>query len=102
MQNLTTLKVKSQESLNRLVERAQQQPPEVQLWGVVAVSAVAGGIVVAAGAKGLLAVVGTLAVPPVALTVGALGGGILGWSFMQNQTAATAEQPRVAPAVAQI
>lgn len=93
MQSLTTLKAKSQESLSRLADTVKQQPPEVQLWGAVAAAAVVGGVVVAAGAKGVLAVVGTLAVPPVALTVGALGGGFLGWSFMQKQTAQVAVQP---------
>lgn len=97
MQSLTTLKAKSQESLNRLTENVKQQPPEVQLWGAVAVAAVIGGVVVAAGAKGVLAVVGTLAAPPVALTVGALGGGFLGWNFMQNQTAPMAAQPVEVP-----
>lgn len=97
MQSLTTLKAKSQESLNRLTETVKQQPPEVQLWGAVAVAAVIGGVVVAAGAKGVLAVVGTLAAPPVALTVGALGGGFLGWNFMQNQTAPMAAQPVEVP-----
>ena len=93
MQSLTTLKEKSRESLTRLTDAVKQQPSEVQLWGTVAAAAVVGGVVVAAGAKGILAVVGTLASPPVALTVGALGGGFLGWSFMQNQTAAAKAQP---------
>lgn len=100
MQSLTTLKTKSQENLNRLVESAKQQPPEVQLWSVVALSAVAGGVVVAASAKGVLAIVGTLAAPPVALTVGALGGGLLGWTYMNKQTPAAAEQPVEAAPIA--
>lgn len=93
MQSLTTLKAKSQESLSRLTETINQQPSEVQLWGAVAAAAIVGGVVVAAGAKGILAVVGTLAAPPVALTVGALGGGFLGWNFMQNQTSSMVAQP---------
>lgn len=87
MQSLTTIKTKSQESLTRLTATIQQQPPEVQLWGVVGAAAVVGGVVVAAGAKGVLAIVGTLASPPIALTIGALGGGVIGWAFMQNQAA---------------
>jgi len=98
MQSLTTIKTKSQESLARLTATIQQQPPEVQLWGVVGAAAVVGGIVVAAGAKGVLAIVGTLASPPIALTIGALGGGVIGWTFMQNQTAsATAQSVEMAP-----
>ena len=93
MQNLATLKAQSQESLSRLTATVKQQPPEVQLWGVVAAAAVVGGVVIAVGAKGVLAVVGTLAAPPVALTVGALGGGFLGWSFMQSQAVEMTVQP---------
>ena len=85
MQNLETIKTRSQESLSSLVERGKQQPENVQTWGVTAATGVAGALAVAAVAKGVLTVVGMLANPPVALTVGALGGGALGWSFMQKQ-----------------
>lgn len=98
MQSLTAIKTKSQESLAHLTATIQQQPPEVQLWGVVGAAAVVGGVVVAAGAKGVLAIVATLANPPIALTIGALGGGAIGWAFMQNQTAsATAPAGETAP-----
>lgn len=97
MQSLTTLKTKSQEGFNRLVENAQQQPSEVKLWGVVAASALVGGVAVAATAKGVLAIVSTLAFLPVALSVGALGGGAIGWSLMQNQSAPAAAQPAIPP-----
>lgn len=93
MQSLTTLKEKSQESLTRLTDTVKQQPPEVQLWGAVAVAALVGGVAVAAVAKGVLAVASTLASPPVALAVGAAGGGLIGWTFMQNQATAPAAQP---------
>lgn len=93
MQSLETLKTKSQEGLNRLVEAGKQQRPEIQLWSVVAVSAVAGSILVSASAKGVLAVVGLLAATPVALTIGALGGGAVGWSIMQNRTSDVVTQP---------
>src|ERR1043165_3439043 len=85
MDNLKTIKARSQEGLTRLVEVSKQQPPEVQLWGTVAASALVAGVVIAAGAKGLLAIVGILAAPPIAITVGALGGGAIGWSYMQNR-----------------
>jgi hypothetical protein len=48
-------------------------------------AAVVGGVTVAAVAKGVMAVVATLATPPVAVTVGALAGGALGWSFVQSR-----------------
>jgi len=86
MQNVTTLKTRGQETLNRLVEAGKQQPPEVQTWGVTAAGAVVGGLVLAAGAQGLLAIVAMLAAPPVALTIGVLGGGAAAWSFMQHRS----------------
>lgn len=85
MQSLTTMKDKSQASWNRLVEAGKQQPEERKVWGVTIAAAVVGGLALAAVSKGVLAIVGTLAAPPVALTVGALAGGAVGWSFMQNQ-----------------
>ena len=100
MNSLTTIKTKTQDGWQRLVDSAQQQPPAVQKWGVVAASAVVGGLAVAASAKGILAVVSILAAPPVALSVGAVTGGALGWSYMQGkfqapgeQTATTVEAP---------
>lgn len=93
MQSLTTLKTKSQESLARFTDTVQQQPSEVQLWGTVAAAAVVGGLVVAATAKGVLAITGVLASSPVALTVGAVGGGLIGWSYMQKQQPTPAMQP---------
>lgn len=103
MNALTTVKTRTQESWNHLVETAQQQPTEVQKWGVVAASAIVGGVAVAAGAKGVLAIVSLLAAPPVAITVGALGGGALGWSYMQGKlplASANADVPVGAPVIA--
>jgi uncharacterized protein YcfJ len=96
MQSLNTIKDKSQQSWNRLIETGKQQPEERKLWGVTIAAAVAGGVALAAVSKGVLAVVGTLAATPVALTVGALAGGAVGWSLMQNQPEA-AVAPVVAP-----
>ncbi|MBX3011552.1 MAG: hypothetical protein KF832_08585 [Caldilineaceae bacterium] len=96
MQNLETLKTKSQASLNRLVEFGKQQPAEVQMLGVVGAAAVAGGVAAAAVAKGVLGVVSLLASPSIALTVGAVGGGLIGWSLMQEQK----PTPEAAPAEA--
>ena len=94
MQTLTTVKTKTQEGLTRLVEVGKQQPPQVQLWAGTAAAAVVGGIAVAAVAKGVLAVVALLSAPPIAFTVGALGGGALGWSLMQqSQPAASPTAP---------
>ena len=97
MQTLQTLKSQSQEGINRLVDLAKQQPEQVRTWGVAAGAAVAGAVALTAVAKGVLGVVATLANPPVALSVGALAGGVLGWSFMQKpQTNADAVAKAVA------
>ncbi|MCX6044241.1 MAG: hypothetical protein NT075_03960 [Chloroflexi bacterium] len=85
MQNVTALKTRGQDTLSRLVEVGKQQPAEVQTWGAAAAGAVVGGLVVAASAQAVLAIVTMLAAPPVALTIGALGGGAVAWSFMQNR-----------------
>jgi hypothetical protein len=85
MKNLESFKARSQESLAQLVDLGKQQPEPVQHWGVTVVAALGGAVVLAAVAKGVLGVVGTLAYPPVALTAGALSGGLFGWSFMQRR-----------------
>ena len=90
MQNLDTLKTRSQETVTNLIDRGKEQPDDVKALGVTAAAGVAGALVVTAGTKGLLAVVGLLANPPVALTIGALGGGALGWSYMQKQVESSA------------
>lgn len=85
MKQVESIKTRGQESVSHLVDLGKQQPEEVQTWGVTAAAAFAGALALAAVAKGVLGVVGTLAYPPVALTVGALGGGLFGWSFMQRR-----------------
>lgn len=102
MQSLTTIKDKSQAGWNRLIETGKQQPEERKVWGVTIAAAVVGGVALTAVSKGVLAIVGTLAATPVALTVGALAGGAVGWSLMQNQPAAatpTSDTPITAAVV---
>lgn len=98
MNNLESLKNRGQASVTKLVDLGKQQPEQVQTWGVTAVAALAGAVALTAVAKGVLGIVGTLAYPPVALTVGALGGGLFGWSFMQGRPQAEPSAPP-APAV---
>ncbi|MEZ4868144.1 MAG: hypothetical protein R3C14_42850 [Caldilineaceae bacterium] len=98
MQSLETIKSKGQESLHRLVDLGKSQPEDVQLWGVTGGAAVAGALAVTAVAKGVLAIVATLANPPVALTVGAVAGGFAGWSFMQKAKPVAEEAAEAAPA----
>ena len=85
MQSLNNLKSKGQESWQRLVETGQQQPESVALWGATAGGAVVGAVALTVAASGILAVVATLAAPPVALTIGAIGGGLLGWNYMHSR-----------------
>ena len=88
MKNLEAIRTAGQENLNRLVDLGKEQPPEVKTWGVTAGAALAGGLVMTAGAQGLLAIFATLASLPVSLTVGAIGGGVLGWLYMERQKTA--------------
>lgn len=85
MKNLESIRAAGQENINRLVDLGKQQPDGVKTWGVTATAAVVGGVALAAGTQGLLAILATLAAPPVALTVGAIGGGILGWLYMERE-----------------
>ncbi|MEZ4663372.1 MAG: hypothetical protein R2911_37995 [Caldilineaceae bacterium] len=48
-----------------------------------------GAVALAATAKGILAIVSTVANPAVALTLGAVGGGALGWSWIKSQSEGT-------------
>ncbi len=96
MQTFETIKSKSQETINNLVEKGKEQPEEVKTWGVTAGGAVVGAVAVAAVAKGVVAILATLASPPVALTVGAVGGGIWGWNFMSSQKAGQSKEATAA------
>ncbi|MGB0388977.1 MAG: hypothetical protein ACPGWR_29495 [Ardenticatenaceae bacterium] len=84
MQTLEDIKSKGQESLNNLVDLANQQPEPVRTWGVTAGGAVAGALALGAASKVVLAVASALATPPISLTIGAVAGGLLGWNLMQQ------------------
>ena len=103
MQTLNTMKDKGQESLHHLVELGKQQPEQVRTWGLTAAAAVAGSLALAATAQGILAVLTTLAAPPVALTIGAIGGGFAGWTYLQSKKAAeTPAEPIVPTTVTEV
>ncbi len=91
MQTLETIKTKSQETLNNLLEKGKERPEEVKAWGITAGGAVVGALTVTAAAKGVVAIFAAIAAPPIALTLGAVGGGVLGWNFMQKQDAARSD-----------
>lgn len=83
MEQINKLKEQGQVGFNRLRDAGKNQPGPVKLWAVTAGSAVAGGVLMAATANGMVALLATLASPPVALAVGALVGGAMGWVYMQ-------------------
>jgi predicted flap endonuclease-1-like 5' DNA nuclease len=95
MQAVETVKTRSQEGFANLVAKVQTQPDAVKTWSVTAGSALVGALTLATTANGVLAILASLAAPPVALAVGAVGGGLLGWSYIHNQQA---PQPAATPA----
>ncbi|MEZ4620029.1 MAG: hypothetical protein R2867_31620 [Caldilineaceae bacterium] len=97
MQTLETLKNRSQETFNTLLEKGKEQPDEIKTFGVTAGGAVLGAVTVTAVAKGVVAILATLASPPVALTIGAVGGGMLGWNWMKEQSQSAAVEEAAAP-----
>lgn len=88
MQTLDTIKARSQTGFANLMEKAKEPPSEVKTWGATAGGAVVGALALRALAGGIVAVVAALATPPVAMTVGAVGGGLLGWNYMRNRQSA--------------
>lgn len=88
MQMLETLKSKGQTSFTNLVSAANEQPDDVKLWGVTAGSAVVGAVAVNAAARGVVAILATLAAPPVVAVIGGFGGAYLGWRYMHGSQAA--------------
>lgn len=89
MQTMETAKVKTQETFEEWTAKIKEQPNDVKLWSGTAGSALVGAFAVTAVAKGMISVIGTLASPPVALTVGAIGGSVWGWNYMQSRSVAT-------------
>lgn len=89
MQALEMMKSKGQEGIKQLVTLGKEQSESVKTWGVTAGAAVAGGLALRVGAPGLVAILRTFAPLPVSLTVGAIGGGVLGWLYLERQKTAT-------------
>lgn len=97
MQTLETLKSKGQTSFTNLVDSAKERPDDVKLWGVTAGSAVVGAIAVNAAARGAIVLLSTLTAPPIAMTIGAVGGGYLGWQYMRERLPTQAEESATVP-----
>ena len=85
MQTVETIKTSGQVRFTNFAEKAKAQSQDAKTWGVTASGALVGAAVVAATTQGVLALVALLAAPPVALTVGALGGGFMGWRYMRRR-----------------
>lgn len=85
MQALESLKSQGQASLSKLMDTVKEQPDDVKRWGVTAGSAVVGAVAVNAAARGVVAILATLSSTPLALTVGAVGGGYCGWTYLRNR-----------------
>ncbi|MBV7329473.1 hypothetical protein KFU94_14720 [Chloroflexi bacterium TSY] len=73
------------------MERTRQRPSTIKTVGVTTATAVVGAVALSVVAKGVWVIVGTLAAPPVAMTVGAISGGALGWNFMRRPTQSSTE-----------
>ena len=85
MQTVDTRKTKGQASVTDLVEQSKLLPGTAIVWGATAGGALVGGAVTVAAAQGIVALFTLLAAPPIAWTVGALGGGWVGWHYMRRQ-----------------
>lgn len=85
MQTVETLRSRSQTGITSLVDNAEEQPSSIKKWGVTAGSAVVGAVALKAAAGGIIALTALLMAPPVAMTLGAVGGGLLGWNYMRNR-----------------
>ncbi|MEZ4678348.1 MAG: helix-hairpin-helix domain-containing protein [Caldilineaceae bacterium] len=97
MQTLNTLKAKGQASFSHLRDTAKEQPDEMKVWGVTAGSAVVGAVAVNAAARGVVAILAALAAPPVAVIIGAIGGGYLGWNYVRNRQATAGDMASADP-----
>lgn len=84
MSVVETIKQNGLTTLVTALEKVSAEPTEVKTWGVTAGGALIGAAAMAVSTHGLLTVVTFLSTPAVALTVGALGGGLLGWRYMRE------------------
>lgn len=96
MQAAELFKHKSQAYVMPLWEKAKAQPQELKTWEITAGGALVGAVTMAKAGPGLLALLTLLAAPPVAVTVGALGGGWVGWRYLRTHPPLTAGVPPVA------
>ena len=83
MQTVGTVKGEWGSGGNFMEKRKAQS--YAKTWGILVGGAVVGAVTVNATAHSILALLGLLASPPVAVTVGMLSGGLLGWRYMQQQ-----------------
>lgn len=85
MQQLNELKDKGQHGVAQALDAGKKQAGKAKTLGVTVGSAVVGGIALAAAAQPIIMLTSMLATPPVAMTVGAVAGGALGWRFVRGK-----------------
>ena len=100
-QEMNTQQDKEKDAPSNSAQSDKNQAADLQTWGVTGAAAIAGGVAMAVAARGTLVVLAALASTPVSLTIGAIGGGLLGWRYMQRarQSGATesAENAAILP-----
>jgi len=83
MEQFDTMKEKSQGVWSSVVDRGKQQSAPVQEVGVTAAAGLGGAAILGATSK--LGIAALLTYPATAVTIGAVGGGILGWRYIRNR-----------------
>lgn len=83
-QEMNTQQDKEKDAPSNSAQSDKNQAADLQTWGVTGAAAIAGGVAMAVAARGTLVVLAALASTPVSLTIGAIGGGLLGWRYMQR------------------
>lgn len=85
MQIVETSKTGGQVNFAGFRQKEKAQSGDFKTWGMTAGSALVGAVMVATTTQGILSLLALLATPPVALTVGALSGGFMGWNYMRQR-----------------
>ena len=91
-QEMNTQQDKEKDASLNSAQSDKNQAADLQTWGVTGAAAIAGGVVMAVAARGTLVVLAALASTPVSLTIGVIGGGLLGWRYMQRARQSGAAQ----------
>ena len=80
----------AKENVQETISDMTEEPGGVKTWGITAASATVGAIAVPTLAKGVVVLAALAAAPTIAVTAGAVGGGVLGWKYMTRSRSAAA------------